>query len=356
MAVSNNRVQLPSSYNLTDENGKCTTQWYFYFQNLAGSLPPVGSGYVIDGSLGTNGYPITLFFGLASARGTTPAAGSVYYAVDTGQTFISTGAGWIDQTPALVGDISKPAHSNVTTLATITTPGTVGSTTTVPIITIDSKGRVTSHSEVPIPPATAGGENGQIQINIDGVLFGDPSFTFDSATSTVDITDLHIADQITFDNPELTFNNLSPLTTKGDLLAYSTSNVREPVGSDGQVLSADSTSATGLSWQSTGIAEYLFSFGDATPKNLLLINANKIIKSVDIIIMTAFDDITSTLSIGTVGSPTGLMDTTDNQSFVTGTYTVEPAIKFGSATQIVLAINALTSTMGNGLVVITYQI
>lgn len=39
-----------------------------------------------------------------------------------------------------------------------------------------------------------------------------------------------------------------PLTTKGDLLGYDTANNRVPVGSNGQVLTADSTQALGVKW------------------------------------------------------------------------------------------------------------
>lgn len=40
----------------------------------------------------------------------------------------------------------------------------------------------------------------------------------------------------------------SPLTTKGDLYGYSTTNARVPVGTNGQVLTADSTASTGVAW------------------------------------------------------------------------------------------------------------
>lgn len=40
----------------------------------------------------------------------------------------------------------------------------------------------------------------------------------------------------------------SPLTTKGDLYTYSTQNARLPVGTNGQILSANSATTTGLEW------------------------------------------------------------------------------------------------------------
>lgn len=45
---------------------------------------------------------------------------------------------------------------------------------------------------------------------------------------------------------------ISPLTTKGDVFGFSTGNARVAVGSNGTVLTADSTAATGVSWQANG--------------------------------------------------------------------------------------------------------
>src|SRR5207302_146808 len=45
----------------------------------------------------------------------------------------------------------------------------------------------------------------------------------------------------------------SPLTNKGDLFGFSTANARVPVGSDGQVLTADSAQPTGLRWATTSV-------------------------------------------------------------------------------------------------------
>ena len=44
------------------------------------------------------------------------------------------------------------------------------------------------------------------------------------------------------------FSALSPLTTKGDILGFSTTDARLGVGADGQVLTADTAEATGLKW------------------------------------------------------------------------------------------------------------
>lgn len=44
----------------------------------------------------------------------------------------------------------------------------------------------------------------------------------------------------------------SPLTTKGDIYTFSTTNARLPVGGDNQILTVDSTQSTGLRWGNAG--------------------------------------------------------------------------------------------------------
>ena len=49
----------------------------------------------------------------------------------------------------------------------------------------------------------------------------------------------------------------SPLTTKGDLYGYSTSDARIPIGTNGHVLTADSTESLGLKWAAPAAASFV---------------------------------------------------------------------------------------------------
>lgn len=48
----------------------------------------------------------------------------------------------------------------------------------------------------------------------------------------------------------------SPLTTKGDLFGYSTTAIRHPVGTNGQVLASDSGSAAGVKWVNADLTNF----------------------------------------------------------------------------------------------------
>ena len=50
------------------------------------------------------------------------------------------------------------------------------------------------------------------------------------------------------------------LTTKGDTLGYSTEEIRNPISTDGFVLTADSTNALGLAWAAAGGGAELWEF------------------------------------------------------------------------------------------------
>ena len=56
--------------------------------------------------------------------------------------------------------------------------------------------------------------------------------------------------------PTLSFDSMSPLTTKGDLIGYTNTNTRIPVGTNGQVLAANSGSSTGVSWATISVPTF----------------------------------------------------------------------------------------------------
>jgi hypothetical protein len=260
MATPDNRVQLPQGYALVDKNQQVTDQWYFYFQNITENQPPVGSGYVIDGSLGTNGYPITLFFGLNSDRGTDPQPGDVYFATDTGQIYISTGAGWVDQSPAFIGDVIKPAHSNVLTLATVNADvGVWGSSTQIPVITANAKGQIIAISQVPASalPVVAAGSSGNIQFNSGGVLGASPTLNYIAGIDRLVLTNMSVTGSIGFVNPVPTFDNLSPITGHpGAITIYDGTHNIALAGTGNQVLGMNNA-GTQNEWKSFFVGDGL---------------------------------------------------------------------------------------------------
>ena len=140
-------------------------------------------------------------------------------------------------TISLTGDVSGSGTSSIpTTLASVNTaPGTYGSPSTVPVITVDAKGRVTSIIQEPISVSggsgtatVPGGSSGEIQFNSGGNFAGDVNLTYVPSTGTLYAENVAVAGQITFSDPTQTLNNLLPTQ----------------VGNSGEVLTTNGTNAT----------------------------------------------------------------------------------------------------------------
>lgn len=98
-------------------------------------------------------------------------------------------------------------------------------------------------------------------VGVDPILFS--QFTF-SATDVL-LKANNLGDVA---NTTTSFNNISPLSTKGDLIGYSSQNVRLAVGStNGQLLQVDSTAAAGLAWSTA-------SYPKTTTANQLLYSSS----------------------------------------------------------------------------------
>ena len=108
-------------------------------------------------------------------------------------------------TITLTGDVSGSGTTSIpTALASVNTaPGTYGSPSTVPVITVDSKGRVISVIQEPISVGggsgtvtVPGGGNGAIQFNSGGNFAGDVNLTYVPNTGTLYAENVTVANVI----------------------------------------------------------------------------------------------------------------------------------------------------------------
>lgn len=75
-----------------------------------------------------------------------------------------------------------------------------------------------------------------------------------STTGAGVMEEIALGTGLSFSGTTLNATGASPLTTKGDLFTYNTTNARLPIGSNTQVLIADSSTPTGLKWGSNTAA------------------------------------------------------------------------------------------------------
>ena len=282
------RTQIPLKLEFLGRDNKLTQPWAFYFDTLNSSLPPSGSGYVIDGTAGTTG-ATTIFQGPASGRGANPTANSIYIADDTGAIYTVSGGQWQEQSAALTGDVTKPAHSHITTLVNVNANvGTFGDGSNIPVITVNAKGLITGVTSVPIiaPPLALPGKIGDIIFKAD-------------ATGNAGTNELFTVDTFT--------------------VTY----------------------------------KLAFYQADATPWLITNVPANTVIQKIELTILTVFDGTAPSIAVGADGVFNDLMDTTDNDPTVRSIWTTEPGIEYTSATDVYVSIVAGSGSAGYALVVMT---
>lgn len=105
------------------------------------------------------------------------------------------------------------------------------------------------------------GPNSSVQDDIATYADNTGKVIQDSGTKISDL--LAVANNLSdVADPAAAFNNISPLTTKGDLLVRTASdNARLPAGPDNQVLTTDSSAPEGVKW---ALQAFVFPFIEVT--------------------------------------------------------------------------------------------
>jgi hypothetical protein len=256
---------------------------------------------------------------------TSATAASTYFPIPTGTTgqYIR-GNGTLATFPTIPtvgtwGALNYPTWTTGTPFVKMTAAGTFALDTSTYLTSITSSNVTTALGYTPVTNART--------LTINGIgydLTADRSWTISTFTS--------------------------PLTTKGDLFTYNSTNARLPVGLDTQVLIADSTTSTGLKWGTNTAATptgYYLAISDSTTQDNPTANIPRAVKFNTIDLSNGFSlqtetaVFTGTINNGGVGAGTILNVT----GVTSGTLKVGMVLTGGSITAGTF-ISAFTSGTG----------
>ncbi|QDK44187.1 hypothetical protein DOM22_02980 [Bdellovibrio sp. ZAP7] len=196
------------------------------FSKLA-SLPTTLSGYGITDAVKNNGGTPGFKSGTNATKGAAGTAGNIYISTDTKEIYRDNGTTW-----DLIGSATGTGGTitGVTAGTGLTGGGTTGAVTLNVNVGTGASQIVQLDTSSKLPAV-----DGSALTNLN------PS----ALSAVVPLTKGGTGQTTAL----ASFNALSPLTAKGDIHTRdSTNNIRLAVGTDGQVLSADSAQTSGLKW------------------------------------------------------------------------------------------------------------
>lgn len=89
----------------------------------------------------------------------------------------------------------------------------------------------------------------------------------------------------------------------------------------------------------SGGIEFPFAWGDASPRQIVIAAAGKLVYSVQIHISTPFNGVGASLTVGDAGQSDRLMSVYQSDPNTAGNYTAAPSHRYGTATPLLLTIN-----------------